>query len=160
MAEPKKHLVSVYVQDGPGVSIRIALVFARRGYNIESFVGSETDRPGFSRVNIVASGDTKVLKLIIGQLNKLVNVVEAREIEPAQTITRELALLKLVVPKPRRGEVVVVAESGGCELIDADDQQISLQCVGSSEKIDAMVRIFTDFGIKEIMRTGKVFLSR
>src|SRR5690554_1881502 len=102
MALPKKHLVSVYVQDGPGVSIRIALVFARRGYNIESFVGSETNRPGFSRVNIVASGDSKVLGLIIGQLNRLVNVIEAQEIEAADTIARELALIKVSAGQDQR----------------------------------------------------------
>ncbi|WP_063135617.1 acetolactate synthase small subunit [Spirochaeta lutea] len=160
MKSQSKHLVSVYVQDGPGVSIRIALVFARRGYNIESFVGSETNKPGFSLVNIVASGDQEVLHQIINQLNRLVNVLEAREIDPKQTLQRELVLFKVNVDAEQRPEAVMIAQAAGCEIIEVLPEYISLQCVGTSEKIDGVVRIFSDFGIRELMRTGKVFLSR
>ncbi len=160
MASPKKHLVSVYVQNVPGVSIRLAMVFARRGYNIESFVGSETERPDFSRINIVATGDSKVLQLIIDQLNRLVNVIEAREIEAEDTISRELALFKVTVDPQTRSEVVLIARAAGCEIIEIKSGYMSIQCVGPSQTVDAAVRIFADLGIREIMRTGKVFLSR
>ncbi|NCN05443.1 MAG: acetolactate synthase small subunit [Spirochaetales bacterium] len=158
MNTPLTHLVSAYVQNVPGVSVRIAMVFARRGYNIESFVGSETITPGFSIINIVATGDSRVLGLIIDQLNKLVNVVEAKEIEVTRAVSRELALFRVKVEHIQRTEAVMVANAAGCEVVDVHPGYMNLQCVGSTEKINGVIKIFSDFGVLELVRTGKIFL--
>lgn len=160
MTQTRRHLVSAYVQDVPGVTIRIAMVFARRGYNIESFVGSETITPGFSTINIVASGDAKVLNLIIDQLNRLVNVVEAKEVEPADMLIRELALIKISLPETHRAEAVMIAQSAGCNVLEIHADYMNLECTGPSETIDGVLTIFSEFGIQAVVRTGKVFLPK
>jgi len=158
--ELARHTISLYVANKPGVLIRIALVFARRGYNIDSLVVSESNDPDFSTMNIVASGDKKTLDQILKQLNKLVDVVHATDRTGESTIHRELALLKIQCDPSHRVEILQMAHALGCETVDLSDTSVTLQVVGETEKIDNVNRIVSRYGVRELVRTGKVLIAR
>lgn len=157
---PRKHTISLLVANKPGVLIRIALVFARRGYNIDSLVVSASKDPTFSVMNIVAIGDAKVLDQIIKQLNKLVDVVSARDRTDEDTIQRELVLFKMGTSGKERMEVLTVAHAIGCASIDVGESHVILQLEGPSEALDAATKVLEPYGILEVVRTGKVLMSR
>lgn len=156
----KKHALSLYVCNKPGVLIRIALVFARRGFNIDSLVVSEGHNPEFSHMNIVARGDENALEQILKQLNKLVDVVYARDATGEESIQRELALIKISCPPEKRTEVLQVAIAFRAETIDLSKETITFQISGSSRKIDTVHEIFSHYGIIEMVRSGKILIER
>lgn len=156
----KKHAISLYVANKPGVLIRIALVFARRGYNIDSLVVSKAHDPSFSRMNIEASGNTKTLSQILRQLNKLVDVVHAKDNDFENVVTRELALLKVICPPERRAEVLQVAQAFEGETVDVTQETITLQVSGDTNKLDSVHAVFDAYGVLEMVRSGKIIISR
>jgi acetolactate synthase-1/3 small subunit len=156
----RKHTISLLVANKPGVLIRISLVFARRGFNIDSLVVSESQDPDFSVMNIVASGDSKTLDQIIKQLTKLVDIVRVRDRTIDDTLQRELALFKLRTDAHSRVEILQIAQSLNCETIEIGLGSIILQAQGNSETIDGLTRVLRPFGIIEIVRTGKVLMAR
>jgi acetolactate synthase-1/3 small subunit len=155
-----KHVISLLVANKPGVLIRIALVFTRRGYNIDSLVVSESTDPDFSVMNITATGDTKALGHILRQLNRLIDVVSARDRTGEDILQRELSLLKIRCEGTRRLEVLQLAHAMGCEPIDVSSESVILQAQGESEKLDNISRVMTAYGLIEVVRTGKVLMSR
>jgi len=155
-----RHTISLYVANKPGVLIRIALVFARRGYNIDSLVVSESNDPNFSTMNIVASGDKKVLDQILLQLNKLIDVVHASDRTGEDIIQRELVLMKIQCGQDRRTEVLQLALALGCEMVDLSENSITFQVVGETEKIENVKVILAPYGVRELVRTGKVLMAR
>ena len=155
----KKHAISLYVANKPGVLIRIALVFARRGYNIDSLVVSEAHDPSFSQMNIEATGDEKTLDQILSQLNKLVDVVHARDNTVRDVITRELALLKLSCAPEQRAEMLQLALAFGSETIDLTESTISIEVSGDSKKIDTVHTVFGPYGVLEMVRSGKIIIA-
>jgi len=160
MEEIKKHTISLLVSNKPGVLIRIALVFSRRGYNIDSLVVSEGNSHEFSRMTITATGDKKTLIQIIKQLNKLIDVVHAIDNTEKSIIKRELALLKInCTPDIRSGLLMLVNACKG-NTVDIGDKTISFEVTGPSEKIDAVKKIFEPYGILEIVRTGVTLMAR
>jgi acetolactate synthase-1/3 small subunit len=156
----KKHLVSLYVANNPGVIPRVAQVFARRGFNIDSMVGSEGHDPAFSHINIVASGDEKSLEQILKQLARLVDVVHARDATGQDVIQRELALIKVRCPAAKRAEVLDIAHTFRCHVVDLTESTLTVQVTGKTEKVDALHRLLTTHGIIEMVRTGKVLMAR
>lgn len=155
-----RHTISLYVANKPGVLIRIALVFARRGYNIDSLVVSESNDPNFSTMNIVASGDKKVLDQILLQLNKLVDVVHASDRTGEDIIQREMILMKIQCGPERRPEVLQIAHALGCETLDVSENSITFQAVGETEQIENVRAVLAPYGVRELVRTGKVLMAR
>jgi acetolactate synthase I/III small subunit len=156
----RKHTISLRVANRPGVLIRISLVFARRGYNIDSLVVSPSNDPDFSMMNIVASGDEKTLDQILKQLNKLIDVVHASDRTGENIIHRELALIKLACTTEERSEMLQLAHALKCETIDLDDTSLTVQVSGSSEKLDSVINVFHSYKVMELVRTGKVLMAR
>ena len=156
----KKHAISRYVSNKPGVLIRVALVFARRGYNIDSLVVSEAHDPDFSQMNIEATGDAKTLDQMLKQLNKLVDVVHAKDNTTEDVITKELALIKVKCPPEVRSEVLLVAHAFESDTVDLSENTITLQISGGSRKIDSIHTVFNKYGVIEMVRSGKIIIAR
>jgi acetolactate synthase-1/3 small subunit len=159
-ARIKKHALSIYVANKPGVLNRIALVFARRGFNIDSLVVSESQDPAFSYMNIVATGDEKTLGQIINQLIKLVDVIHAKEHVGREAIQRELALIKITCPQDKRTEVMDIAHAFNCRIMDLSENTVTLQVTGPSEKVDSLRKMVGPYGILELVRSGKLLIAR
>jgi acetolactate synthase-1/3 small subunit len=157
---PAKHSISLYVSNKPGVLMRIAMVFSRRGFNIESLVVSSAHDPDFSRMNIVATGDARTLEQILKQLNKLVDVVHARDNTGGNVIEREMVLVKVRSDAETRKDVLQIAHVFGCEIMHMDDKTAILQVAGQTEKLDAFDRMLDQYGVIEIIRSGKMIISR
>ena len=155
-----QHSISLLVNNKPGVLIRIALVFGRRGYNIDSLVVSPAHNGKFARMNIVASGEPKTLEQIIKQLDKLIDVIHAKDHTGEVTVEKELALIKVNCPPEKRTEILQIAEHFKSESVDLSDDTMMLQVTGSTEKLDAMEMMLDKYGIKEMVRTGKIIMAR
>lgn len=156
----KKHTISLYVSNKPGVLIRIALVFARRGYNIDSLVVSESNDPAYSTMNIVATGEERGLDQILKQLNKLVDVVHATDRTGEDIIQRELALIKVHCDPEVRSEVLQLAHALKCEPIDLDEHHVTFEVSGPSDKLDGVNTVLEPYGVLEMIRTGKILMVR
>ena len=158
--EAAKHSISLYVSNKPGVLIRIAMVFSRRGFNIESLAVSKAHDPQFSQMNIVATGDEKSLDQILKQLNKLVDVVHARDNTGMDVIEREMVLVKVRCNTETRKDVLQIAHVFGCEIMHMDEETAILLEAGQTEKLDAFDRMLDQYGVVEIIRSGKMIISR
>ncbi|MDR3200496.1 MAG: acetolactate synthase small subunit [Spirochaetales bacterium] len=156
----KKHTISLLVSNKPGVLIRISLVFARRGYNIDSLVVSPSQDPSFSMMNIVATGDSQTLDQILRQLNKLVDVLHARDRTGEDIIERELAIIKLCCTPQVRTDILQIAQAFSCDVVDLSDTCVTFQVSGKTEKLDAVNKVFEPYGIMEMVRTGKLLMAR
>ncbi len=160
MEQLNKHTISLLVSNKPGVLTRVALVFARRGFNIDSLVVSQGQTPEFSRMNIEATGNDRTLNLMLSQLNRLVDVIHAVDHANEDVIQRELALFKVNCTAEKRTEVLQIADTFRGQTVDIGDESITLQVTGKSIKVDAFLTMMTPFGIIELVRTGKVLMSR
>ena len=155
-----KHSISLYVANKPGVLIRISLVFARRGYNIDSLVVSESNDSRFSRMNITATGDPKTLNLMLNQLNRLVDVVHAKEHSGEDALQREMALVKVNCNSEQRIDVLQIADVFKARNMDITDTCMTFQVTGTSSKLDAFQKLLQPFGIIELIRSGKLIMAR
>ncbi|KAF3324005.1 acetolactate synthase small subunit 2 [Carex littledalei] len=154
----RRHTISVFVGDESGMINRIAGVFARRGYNIESLaVGLNKDKALFT---IVVSGTDRVLKQVIEQLHKLVNVIKVDDLSREPQVERELMLIKLNVNPDMRPEVMVLIDIFRAKVVDTSEQTLTIEVTGDPGKIEALHRNLSKFGIKEVARTGKIALRR
>ncbi|GJN06631.1 hypothetical protein PR202_ga24382 [Eleusine coracana subsp. coracana] len=152
----KRHTLSVFVGDESGMINRIAGVFARRGYNIESLaVGLNKDKALFT---IVVSGTEKILKQVVEQLNKLVNVIKVEDLSKEPLVERELMLVKLNVDPDKLPEVMGLVQIYRAKVVDLLDSALTIQVTGDPGKMAAVLMNLSKFGIKEIARTGKVIL--
>ncbi len=154
------HTISLFVHDRPGVLVRVALVFARRGYNIESLVVSPSASGGFSRMTITCSGETATLDHVIRQLAKLVDVVSAIDHTGDGAYETEIALIKLDVEDESRTQVLQIAEHFNAKVVDYAATSIVLRVYGSSEKLDALISLLRSSGVSELVRSGKVLMAR
>lgn len=155
-----KHTISVLVENKPGVLTRCAALFARRGFNIDSLAVSETENPQVSRMTITVTGDDSTLEQICKQLQKLVDVIKVLDHTGDVTIERELCLVKVKVDRDTRPEVIQVANIFRGEIVDVGNGTVIIEVTGDTEKIDAFVRLMGEYGIEEMVRTGKVLLAR
>ncbi len=155
-----QHSISLLVNNKPGVLIRIALVFARRGYNIDSLVVSPAHNGKFARMNIVASGEPKTLEQILKQLNKLIDVLHAKDHTGEASVEKELALVKVRCVPEKRSEILQIAEHFKSQTVDLSENTLMLQITGGTEKLDAAEAMLDKYGILEMVRTGKVIMAR
>lgn len=156
----KKHSISLYVANKPGVLIRISLVFARRGYNIDSLVVSESNDKRFSRMNITATGDPETLTLMLNQLNRLVDVVHAKEHNSEEALQRELALIKVKCSSDQRTDILQIADVFKARNMDLSDSSLTFQVTGTSSKLDAFQELLETYGIIELIRSGNLIMAR
>ena len=154
------HTISLYVNNKPGVLSRVAITFARRGYNIESLVVSPAAHGDFSRMTITSSGDPQTLHQIIKQLKKLVDVVNAIDHTGDEAFETEIALVKLECEIDRRTQILQIAEHYGARVVDYGTESIMLRVFGSSEKLDAFIALLRPFGLRELVRSGKILMTR
>lgn len=155
------HTISILVRNKPGVLVRVALVFSRRGYNIESLVVSPDVVNGeFSRMTITCSGDPETLEQIIKQCTKLVDVVHAIDHTGQAVIETEIALIKIRCPLDRRTEILQIAEQYNAKVVDYGPESIMVRIYGSSDKLDNFAALAKQFEIVELIRSGKILLTR
>ena len=152
--------IGLLVNDRPGVLMRISQVFSRRGYNIESLVVSSAHVQNCSRMTITCSGPADVLNQIILQLDKLVDVIHARDHSGDHAVTRELALFKVACSVDQRTEVLQITEVFRGKTVDISDETITIEATGTSEKMDALENLLSKFDLREMVRTGKVVMAR
>ena len=154
------HTLSVYVANQPGVLARIAQVFARRGYNIDSLVVSSSMDGKFSRMTVTAIGNPEGLDQIIAQVNKLVDVIHCMDHTGENAVVRELALIKIAATTEERTGVLQIAEHFKCKTVDLTESSIILMATGDTEKVDALIKMMGSYKIIELVRTGKVVMAR
>ena len=160
-AAPKNlHTISLFVNNQPGVLVRVALVFSRRGFNIESLVVSPAAEGRFSRMTIVGSGAPVVLEQVVKQLAKLVDVVHAIAHTGDRSYEVEIALVKLETALDRRTEILQIAEHYKARVVDYGPDSMILQAQGSSEKLDAFIGLLRPFRLTELVRSGKLLMAR
>jgi len=155
-----KHTIAVIMENKSGVLTRIAGLFSRRSFNIDSLSVGATDNPDYSRMTITVHGDRDVLEQVIKQLSKLINVIRVSELEPGESVERELAIIKVSADKESRSEIMQIVNIFRAKIIDVSHRSMIIEVTGDEEKIDAIVQLLRQFGIKEIARTGKVSMVR
>lgn len=155
-----KHTLAILVENKPGVLARVSGLFSRRGFNIESLAVGITDNPEISRMTIVVSGDDRVLDQVTKQLNKLIDVIKVSDLDPADTIDRELALFKVKVDKGNRSEVIQIVDVFRAQIVDVGVKTMIVAVTGTGDKIDAIETLLRNFGIAEVVRTGKISMNR
>ena len=154
------HTLSVLVENKPGVLTRIAGLFARRGFNIDTLTVGPTDDEDVSRVTLTVDGALHPIDQVTKQLHKLVNVLKIRDLEPADTVARELALFKVAVDGPQRAEVMQVCEIFRGKVVDVTRRSIIIEVTGTTDKIEAFEEMVRPFGLIEMVRTGEIAVSR
>jgi len=157
---PTIHTLSVYVSNKPGVLARIAQVFARRGFNIESLVVSPAMDGKFSRMTIGLSGNPGMLEQIIRQVSKLIDVLSCTDHTGDESVVRELALVKVRCDADRRAQALQVVEHFACKTVDLTESSMIIMATGDSEKVDSFIRMIKTFDVVELVRTGKVLMVR
>ena len=154
------HTISLFVNNAPGVLVRVALVFSRRGFNIESLVVSPGAEGRFSRMTITCSGEVDSLEQIIKQLAKLVDVVHAIDHTGDLAYETEIALIKIESPIETRTEILQIAQQFKARVVDYGTESIILQAHGGSEKLDALIGLLRPFSISELVRSGTLLMAR
>jgi len=155
-----RHVISILVNDQPGVLQRVAGLFGRRGFNIESITVGTSEEPGLSRMVIVTRGDEKTMEQIQKQLYKLIDVAKVVDLSQNPMVARELALIKVGAEPSDRPEVFGIVETFRASVVDVAANTLIVQVVGDSDKIDAMVELLKPYGIKELTRTGVTAMTR
>lgn len=154
------HTLSVLVEDRPGVLARVAALFSRRGFNIASLAVGPTEIKGRSRMTIMVEVDDFPLEQVTKQLNKLINVIKIVEQDPAQSVSRELVMIKVRADATQRGEVLEVVNLFRARIIDVAPESLTVEATGTDEKLDALLRMLDPYGIREIAQSGAVTLGR
>ena len=155
-----RHTLSVLVENKPGVLARIAGLFARRGYNIDSLAVGPTEHDEVSRMTIVVSVEDSPLEQITKQLNKLVNVIKIVEQEPDNSVDRELALIKVRADATTRSQVIEAVNLFRAKVVDVSTESLIIETTGTPEKLEALLRVLEPYGIRELVQSGVVSLSR
>ena len=152
----ERHTLSVLVEDKPGVLARVSGLFSRRGFNIASLAVGPTEQPGVSRMTIVVSVEDFPLE----QLNKLVNVIKIVELEPAQSVQRELRLVKVRADATVRSQVLETVQLFRAKVVDVAPESLTIEATGTVEKISALLRMLEPIGIREMVQSGMVAVGR
>jgi len=155
-----RHVLAVLVEDKPGVLVRVAGLFARRGFNIESLAVGRTVDPGISRMTIELDADEKTLEQVVKQLHKLVNVIKVTNLTREPSVSRELVLIKVRAPAASRAEIQQIVETFRAKIVDVSLQSLIIEVTGNDEKLEAIQLLLSHYGILELVRTGKIALLR
>lgn len=154
------HTLAVLVVNKPGVLARIAGLLSRRVFNIESIAAGYTEEPDITRITIVVQGDTHILDQVVKQLSKLVDVLKIHELKAEESIERELALIKVKAYSDRRSDIVDIVSIFRASIVDVNRETMVIELTGDERKINALYAVLEDHGIVELVRTGKIALSR
>jgi len=155
-----QHIISALVENHFGVLSRISSLFSARGFNIDSLVVGETHDPSISRMTIVVSGDDRIMQQVYKQLNKLIDVIKVIDITQEEHVERELLLIKVGHNSKTRPEIIQVVEIFKGKIVDYNSKTLTIEAVGTADKIIAFIDIMRPFGIKEVARTGRIALTR
>jgi acetolactate synthase-1/3 small subunit len=154
------HVLSLLVEDKPGLLTRVAGLFARRGFNIESLAVGKSEIPGLSRITVVVDVEGLPLEQVTKQLNKLVNVIKIVELEPGQTVQREHMLIKVRVDATTRGQILEATNLFRARIVDVATDALVIEVTGDSAKVQALLRVLEPYGIKEIAQSGLLAIGR
>jgi acetolactate synthase-1/3 small subunit len=155
-----KHALSVLVENKPGVLTRVAGLFARRGFNIDSLVVAETENPQLSRMTITVDEQDRTVEQVTKQLHKLMNVLKITDLDPTGSVERELLLVKVKADTQTRAEIMQMVEIFGARIVDVTSEVLLIEMTGTREKVGAFIDLLAPFGIVELMRTGRLAMSR
>ena len=156
----RRHTLVALVADRPGVLTRMASLFRRRGYNIESIVVGHSELPNLSRMTIVVNGVAATVEQVRKQLAKVVDVVKVSDISDEETIARELALIKVKATLATRSEIMQIVDVFRANIVDVAPDSLTIEVTGGEEKIDSLVNLLRSFGIKEMTKTGRIAMTR
>jgi len=155
-----RHTISVLVENRSGVLAAIAGLFSGRGFNIDSLTVGETQDPATSRMTIVVRGDDKVLEQVEKQLNKLIDVIKVHDFTSIDYVDRELVLIKVNATEKTRPEIMQIVDIFRAKIVDVGPNSLTVEVTGAEGKIKAIVELLRNFGIKEMVRTGKIAMAR
>jgi len=154
------HTLSVLVENSPGVLARVASLFSRRGYNIDSLAVGPTEDPNVSRMTIVVNVEGHALSQVIQQTDKLINVLSITELDPIASVQRELLLVKVSTTFETRSQVLETVQLFRAKVVDVAQDAVTIEATGNSEKIQALLRVLEPYGIKELVQSGLVAMER
>ncbi|MGN0665634.1 MAG: acetolactate synthase small subunit [Huintestinicola sp.] len=155
-----KHTISILVENHAGVLSRVSGLFSRRGFNIDSLAVGVTDDPGISRITIVADGDEHTAQQLEKQLNKLVDTMKVRTLEPDELIARELQLIKVNANAQQRAEILTICNIMGAKIIDITGNSVTIEASDSTTHLNRLHSLLEGYGIKEIVRTGVIAIQK
>ncbi len=154
------HVLSMLVEDKPGLLTRVAGLFARRGFNIESLAVGHTEIPGLSRITVVVDVEDLPLEQVTKQLNKLINVIKIVELDPSQSVQREHLLIKVRADNTSRSAVLEAVNLFRASVVDVSSEALVIEVTGDSGKVNALLKVLEPYGIKEITQSGLLAISR
>ena len=155
-----KHTLVALVGDKPGVLNRVASLFRRRGFNIQSLAVGRSEQPGLSRMTVVVGGDSAQVEQVRKQLDKLINVVRVSDITEEDIVARELALIKVKATASTRSEIIQIVDIFRANIVDVASDSLTVEVTGDEDKVESLLELLRSFGIKEISRTGRIALTR
>lgn len=155
-----KHTLSILVENHAGVLSRVAGLFSRRGFNIDSLAVGVTENPEISRMTIVVDGDDYTVEQVSKQLNKLIDVIKVKQLDSSDAVSRELALIKVEATASTRSEIIQIVEIFRAKIVDISKNTLTIEISGGIEKVSALEEMLRQFGIKEIVRTGSIAIER
>jgi acetolactate synthase-1/3 small subunit len=155
-----RHIISAIVENKPGVLAHIAGLFAGRGFNIDSLAVGETEDENRSRMTVVVKGDDAVLEQVRKQLGKIIDVIKVSDYSDVDFVERDLALVKVAVKSEKRGEVFEIVEVFRGKVVDIGAKHLTLEISGPEKKIEAFVDLMKPYGIREVVRTGRIAIAR
>ncbi|HED24304.1 MAG TPA: acetolactate synthase small subunit [Firmicutes bacterium] len=155
-----KHVLAIIVEDKPGVLTRVSGLFSRRGFNIENIAVGETVTPGISRMTVTVEGNETLIEQVSKQLHKLINVIKVSNLASEPAVMRELMLIKVKAETGSRSDIQQIVETFRGKVVDVSPDSMIIEVTGNDEKLEAIKLLLQHFGIKEIVRTGKVALLR
>ncbi len=155
-----KHTLVALVENKPGVLNRMASLFRRRGFNIESIAVGHSEMPGLSRVTLVVDGSATMVEQVRKQLDKVIDVVKVSDLTDSALVTRELALIKVKATSATRSEIMQIVDIFRANIIDVGSDSVTVEVTGDEDKIDSLCNLLRGFGIKELARTGRIALVR
>lgn len=155
-----QHVITMLVDNEPGVLSRVAGLFSGRGYNIESLCVAETINPDISRITLVTRADAKILEQIEKQLNKLINVVKTADLTGPDSVQREMALICVQAKAEFRAEILRIVDIFRCKVVDVGTEHYIIEVTGTQEKLKALIKLLKPMGIQKIARTGMIALGR
>ncbi len=155
-----KHALSVLVENKPGVLVRVAGLFARRGFNIDSLVVAETENPAVSRMTITVDEQDQPVEQVTKQLHKLVNVIKITDLRPGDSIEREMLLVKVKADAGSRSEIMQIVEIFRAKIVDVGNEVLIIEMTGTRDKVSALMDLLSPFGVVELMRTGRLAMGR
>jgi len=156
----KKHVISVEVENRPGVLARISSLFSARGFNIDSLAVGETEDPTVSRMTLVVPGDNQVIEQVIKQLRKLIDVIKVVDLTDKKIVERELVMVQVKAKGEARNEIMRLVEIFRAKIVDVHPESLTIEVTGAEEKIDGFLTLVRSFGIKKLVRTGRIALPR